>query len=72
MSLTELCDQDAAGAETAAVLIQTRSGPLYLCGHHYRESAFLLGMLGYPVLPIRGATALLPAISPARELGSFI
>jgi hypothetical protein len=67
------CDQDAGGAETAVCLVITTRGTFQLCGHHYREHAFMLGMMGYPVLPIRGTAPMpLEAGTEARTLGAFI
>ena len=56
MSVTQLCDATASGAETAAYAVMTPRGPLTLCAHHYREHAFTLGMLGYPAASLADIT----------------
>ena len=54
MSSTELCDQD--NVAQAQFAIMTAHGPLALCGHHYRDHAFMIGLLGYPVESLAAVT----------------
>jgi hypothetical protein len=36
--MSQICDHGQCPA-TARVMIETRCGPVYLCGHHYRCAA---------------------------------
>lgn len=48
IATTELCDQDASGAEQATTVVyMPRGGQLQLCDHHFNAGRALFDQRGY-------------------------